>query len=53
MTAIGFGLIFFTTVLGFSIQGANSLNNWAWGFDAIAVRWDSCPIGSGCANHSF
>ena len=37
VTAIGFGLIFFTTVLGFSIQGANSLNNWAWGFDAIAV----------------
>lgn len=36
-TAVGFGLIFFVTVYGFSTQQGNSLGNWNWGFNCIAV----------------
>ncbi len=36
-TAVGFGLIFFVTVYGFSTKDANGLGNWNWGFNCIAV----------------
>jgi hypothetical protein len=36
-TAVGFAVIYFTTVFGFSVQQANGLGNWNWGFNAIAV----------------
>jgi MFS family permease len=36
-TAVGFGLIFFVTVYGFSTKDANGLGNWNWGFNVIAA----------------
>src|ERR1700678_4502006 len=36
-TAVGFALIFFTTVFGFSVKDGNALGNWNWGFNVIAV----------------
>jgi MFS family permease len=36
-TAVGFGLIYFTTVFGFSVRDGNGLGNWNWGFNVIAV----------------
>jgi MFS family permease len=36
-TAVGFALIFFTTVFGFSVHDGNALGNWNWGFNVIAV----------------
>jgi MFS family permease len=36
-TAVGFALIYFTTVFGFSVHDGNALGNWAWGFNVIAV----------------
>ena len=36
-TAVGFGLIYFTTVFGFSVKDGNGLGNWNWGFNVIAV----------------
>jgi Na+/melibiose symporter-like transporter len=36
-TAVGFGLIYFTTIFGFSVKDANGLGNWNWGFNVIAV----------------
>ncbi|MBO0731195.1 MAG: MFS transporter, partial [Acidimicrobiaceae bacterium] len=36
-TAIGFAVIYFTTVFDFSERQANGLGNWNWGFQAIAV----------------
>ncbi len=36
-TAVGFGLIYFTTVFGFSVKDGNGLGNWNWGLNVIAV----------------
>jgi MFS family permease len=36
-TAVGFSLIYLTTVFGFSIKNADGLGNWNWGFNVIAV----------------
>jgi MFS family permease len=36
-TAVGFGLIYFVTVFGFSVKDSNGLGNWNWGFNVIAV----------------
>src|SRR5579872_3845205 len=36
-TAVGFGLIYLSTVFGFSTKDANGLLNWQWGFNVIAV----------------
>jgi MFS family permease len=36
-TAVGFALIYFTTVFGFSVHEGNALGNWNWGFNVIAV----------------
>jgi MFS family permease len=36
-TAVGFGVIYFSTVFGFSLKDANGLGNWNWGFNAFAV----------------
>jgi MFS family permease len=36
-TAVGFALIYFTTVFAFSVHDGNALGNWAWGFNFIAV----------------
>lgn len=36
-TAVGFAVIFFTTIYGFSVKDANGLGNWNWGFNIIAV----------------
>ena len=36
-TAVGFGVIYFTTVFGFSLKDANGLGNWNWGFNVLAV----------------
>jgi MFS family permease len=36
-TAVGFSLIYLTTVFGFSVKSANGLGNWNWGFNVIAV----------------
>ena len=36
-TAVGFAVIYLTTVFGFSIKNANGLGNWNWGFNVIAV----------------
>jgi MFS family permease len=36
-TAVGFALIYLTTVFGFSVKDANGLGNWNWGFNVIAV----------------
>jgi MFS family permease len=36
-TAVGFAVIYFNSVFGFSIKDANGLGNWNWGFNVIAV----------------
>jgi MFS family permease len=36
-TAVGFALIYFITVFGFSVKDGNALGNWNWGFNVIAV----------------
>jgi ACS family D-galactonate transporter-like MFS transporter len=36
-TAVGFAVIYITTVFGFSVKDANGLGNWNWGFNVIAV----------------
>ena len=36
-TAVGFGLIYLSSVFGFSTKDANGLLNWQWGFNVIAV----------------
>jgi hypothetical protein len=36
-TAVGFSLIYLTTVFGFSVKNGNGLGNWNWGFNVIAV----------------
>jgi MFS family permease len=36
-TAVGFALVFLTTVFGFSVHDGNALGNWNWGFNVIAV----------------
>jgi MFS family permease len=36
-TAVAFGLIYLTSVFGFSVKDANGLGNWNWGFNVIAV----------------
>ncbi len=36
-TAVGFALIYFTTVFSFSVHDGNALGNWNWGFNVIAV----------------
>ncbi len=36
-TAVGFSVIYLTTVFGFSVKNANGLGNWNWGFNVIAV----------------
>jgi hypothetical protein len=36
-TAVGFSVIYLTTVFGFSVKDANGLGNWNWGFNLIAV----------------
>ena len=36
-TAVGFSVIYLTTVFRFSVKDANGLDNWNWGFNVIAV----------------
>jgi MFS family permease len=36
-TAVGFGLIYLSSIFGFSTKDANGLLNWQWGFNVIAV----------------
>jgi MFS family permease len=36
-TAVGFAVIYLTTVFGFSVKDANGLGNWNWGANVIAV----------------
>src|SRR5579864_3089183 len=36
-TAVGFSVIYLTTVFGFSVKDANGLGNWNWGFNVNAV----------------
>jgi MFS family permease len=36
-TAVGFSLIYLTTVFGFSVKNGDGLGNWNWGFNVIAV----------------
>jgi MFS family permease len=36
-TAVLAGLIYFTTVFGFSVKDGDALGNWNWGFNVIAV----------------
>jgi MFS family permease len=36
-TAVGFLVIYITTVFGFTVKDANGLGNWQWGFNVIAV----------------
>jgi MFS transporter, ACS family, D-galactonate transporter len=36
-TAVGFLVIYMTTVFGFSVKNANGLGNWQWGFNVVAV----------------
>jgi MFS family permease len=36
-TAVGFGVIYLTTVFGFSLKDANGIGNWNWGLDLIAL----------------
>jgi MFS family permease len=36
-TAVGFSVIYLTTVFGFSVKNANGLGNWNWGFNVLAV----------------
>jgi MFS family permease len=36
-TAVGFGLIYYATIFGFSAKDGNGIGNWTWGFNVIAV----------------
>ena len=36
-TAVGFFTVYFTFLHGFSLSTANSIGDWFWGFDAIAL----------------
>jgi MFS family permease len=36
-TAVGFLVIYMTTVFGFSVKNANGLGNWQWGFNVVGV----------------
>ena len=36
-TAVGFSVIYLTTVFGLTLKDANGLGNWSWGFNVIAV----------------
>ena len=36
-TLVGFGLLYYVTVFGYSTKNANGLLNWSWGFNVIAV----------------
>jgi MFS family permease len=36
-TAVGFSVIYLTTVFAFTVKDANGLGNWNWGFNVIAV----------------
>jgi MFS family permease len=36
-TAVGFLVIYMTTVFGFTVKNANGLGNWEWGFNIVAV----------------
>ncbi|MDE8346507.1 MAG: MFS transporter, partial [Acidocella sp.] len=36
-TAVGFGVIYLITVFGYSVAEANSVANWAWGTNAVAL----------------
>ncbi len=36
-TAVGFAVIYLSTIFGFSTKDANGLGNWNWGFNVIAV----------------
>jgi MFS family permease len=36
-TAVGFLVIYMTTVFGFTVKQANGLGNWEWGFNIVAV----------------
>jgi MFS family permease len=36
-TSVAFGLIYLTSVFGFSVKNANGLGNWNWGFNVIGV----------------
>jgi MFS family permease len=36
-TAVGFSVIFLSTVFGESLKNANGLGNWNWGFNALGV----------------
>ncbi|HEY2508669.1 MAG TPA: MFS transporter [Streptosporangiaceae bacterium] len=35
--AVGFLVIYLTTVFGFSLKDANGLGNWEWGFNVVAL----------------
>ena len=36
-TSVGFGLIYMSTVFGFSVKDANGIGNWNWGFNLVAL----------------
>jgi MFS family permease len=36
-TAVGFAVIYLTTMFGLSVKDANGLGNWNWGFNVFAV----------------
>jgi len=36
-TAVGFSVIYLSTIFGFSLKDANGLGNWNWGFNVLAV----------------
>jgi len=36
-SAVGFLVIYMTTIFGFSIKDANGLGNWEWGFNVLAL----------------
>jgi MFS family permease len=36
-TAVGFAVIYLSTVFGFSVKDANGIGNWNWGFNVFAV----------------
>jgi MFS family permease len=36
-TAVGFFTVYFTTLHGFSLSRANSIGDWFWAFDAVAL----------------
>ncbi len=36
-TAVGFGVIYYQTIFGFSLKSANHLGDWNWGVNAVAL----------------